>query len=154
MKPITFFCEALIPKSGVEISLEIANMDKWTEFTGFWILPGIKEAKYEKRTAEMVGSRIAVCNMDGSTHTEEIYKWNPSRELGLKLMEFSPPLNRIATHFLEEWEFKAMDGGTMAKRSFALYAKSRASRPFLWIISLLFRRAIKKHLAQMAQSVS
>lgn len=154
MNPITFFCEDFVPKSAEAISLEIANMDKWPEFTGFGLLPGIKEAKYETRTAEMVGSRIAVCNLDGSTHTEEIYKWNPSKEVGLKLMEFSAPLNRIATHFLEVWEFNAMEGGTMVKRSFELYAKSWASRPFLWIISLLFRRAIKYHLALIAHSAS
>lgn len=154
MKPIAFFCEVLIPKSGEEISLEIANMDNWTDFTGYGLLPGIKEAKYEKRTEDMVGSRISVCNLDGSTHIEEIYKWNPSEELGLKLMEFSPPLNRIATHFLEEWEFKAVNEGTIAKRSFELYAKSQVSRPFLWLISLMFRRAMKKHTTQIAHSPS
>lgn len=152
MKPIAFSCEVLVPKSAEEISLEIADLDNWPDFTGYWVLPGIKEAKYEKRTAEMVGSRISVCNLDGSTHTEEIYKWDPALELGLKLMDFSPPLNRLATHFLEEWHFKAMENGTMAKRSFELYARSRASRPFLWLISRMFRRAIRKHMSHIADS--
>lgn len=42
-------------------------------------LPGIREAEFEAKTAEIVGTRIRVTNRDGSTHVEEIVEWEPTR---------------------------------------------------------------------------
>lgn len=152
MKPIRFSCQQFIPLSPQEISNNIADMARWEEFTGYGVLPGIKEAKYGVRTEEMIGSRIQVQNTDGSSHVEEIYTWEPDKAIGMKLCDFSPPLNKIATHFLEDWAFESQSGGTQVQRSFQLFPVSIFTRPFLWIISLFFRKAIAHHLLEMAQS--
>lgn len=155
MKPITFECHKMIPKSGEGIFSEIADVSRWSEFGGYGILPGIEKAEYEKRTQEMVGSRIRVRNTDGSSHVEEIYKWLPCKEAGMRFHEFTPPLRSLAAHFTEEWRLKAGNGeGTYVVRRFELYPKRLATRPFLWLISLLFRRAIAQHLDEIAASMT
>ena len=64
----------------------------------------------------------------------------------MKLHEFTPPLSRLASHFTEEWHLQPTTGGTHVTRSFQMVATHSLTRPFLWLISLLFRRAIARHL--------
>lgn len=134
-----------------DISANIADMDKWPEFTGYGMLPGIKNAQYEVRKVGMVGSRIRVENTDGSMHTEKILTWRAEKEILMELCEFSPPLNKMASHFLETWTFEEKDDGTQVTRAFTLYPTTILTQPALWLISLMFRRAIKHHLHLMAQ---
>lgn len=150
MQPIQFECQQLIPFSGDEVCATISDMTQWSKFEGYGFLPGIERAEYERRTANMVGSRIRVQNRDGSSHVEEIYHWLPGREIGMKLHEFSPPLSRLASHFTEEWQLESRPKGTYVTRTFRLYPGRSLARPILWLISLFFRRAIAKNLAQMA----
>ncbi len=150
MNPITFQCTRLIPFTADVICAEIANVDAWNQFGGYGVLPGIEKAVYETRSADMIGSRIRVRNTDGSGHVEEIYRWTPGKEVAMKLHEFTPPLSSLASHFLEEWTLTPEGSGTRVTRSFQLYATQPVTRPLLWLISLLFRRAIERHLDQMA----
>lgn len=151
MKPITFHCRKLIPRTGEEICSAIANVDAWSQFGGYGVLPGIQNAEYEKRTEDMVGSRIRVRNTDGSGHVEEIYRWVPGQEVAMTLHEFTPPLSYLATHFTEEWSLKTENQGTDVTRSFQMYPARPMTRPFVWLISLLFRRAIARHLEEMSR---
>ena len=148
--PITFQRSRLIRKSPSEISAEIADTARWSEFQGYGFLPGIERAEYETRTAQMVGSRVRVHNMDGSQHVEEISEWDADEKIVMKLHEFTPPLNRLATHFVEEWNFVPQNGATQVTRKFQMYPIQPLTRPFLWLISLLFRRAVSAHLDDMA----
>lgn len=150
MKPISFQCTRLIPASAHAICTEIANVDAWNQFGGYGVLPGIEKAAYETRTEDMVGSRIRVRNTDGSGHVEEILQWTPGKAVAMKLHEFTPPLSSLASHFLEEWTLVPEGSGTRVTRSFQLHPAQPVTRPLLWLISLLFRRAIERHLEQMA----
>jgi hypothetical protein len=150
MKPITFSCEATLPLAPKGIASQILDLANWPDFTGFGFVPGIKTAEFEVRTCEIVGSRIRVTNTDGSSHVEEIVEWNPLHQLQLRMQHFSAPLSHLATRFDETWQFKRTDEATEVIRSFDLHAKSPFARPFLWLISLFLRRAIARHLRQMA----
>lgn len=150
MRPITFECKKLFSKTIEEISAEISDMARWPEFNGYAILPGIESAAYEHRTPNMVGSRIRVRNLDGSTHVEEILEWDLSGKIEMKIFEFSPPLSHLATHFVETWDIEVVQGGTAVTRSFQLYGKRPFTRPFLWLISLFFRKAIAIHLDEIS----
>jgi hypothetical protein len=152
MHPIRFACSATIKKSATAICIEIANVARWREFPGYGPLPGIANAAYERRTEQMVGSRIRVHNTDGSTHVEEITAWEPGVQVAMRLGEFSPPLRYLATHFTEEWSFGDDHGATRLTRAFALFPKHAMTRPLLWLIAQLFRRAIARHLGNMAQT--
>jgi hypothetical protein len=152
MRPIIFECTAVIPSPATEICVEIATVARWSEFKGYGVLPGIASAHYEHKTSDMLGSRIRVQNTDGSGHVEEIVAWQLGEKVSMKLYEFTPPLNRLASHFIEEWSFSPVNNGTLVERNFQLFAKQPATRPLLWLISLLFKRAIARHLTQMSEA--
>lgn len=151
MRPITFACNKIITTSAAEICSGIADVARWSEFKGYGFLPGILHAEYEKRTSDMIASRIRVRNTDGSGHVEEICEWDPSQKVIMKLHDFTPPLSRLATHFIEEWTFAAENSATLVTRKFQLYQKQSMTRPLLWLISLVLRRAVARHLTEMAR---
>jgi len=66
---------------------------------------------------------------------------------------FSPPLSRLATGFDETWGFASDGRETRVARSFAIHPRSRLTRPPLWLISLLLRKAIARHLRQMRDAL-
>jgi hypothetical protein len=150
LKPIIFACKRIIPKSTAVIFSDITDTKRWSEFNGYGILPGIESASYEVRTENMVGSRIKVLNRDGTRHVEEITAWTPDKEIAMTLQEFTPPMSLIATHITEAWLFQAADEGTRVTRTFQMFPRQVFARPVLWLISFLFRRAIARHLEEMA----
>jgi hypothetical protein len=150
MKPIVFSCEGTLPRAPEEIASQILDLANWPAYTGFWPLPGIKRAEFEVCTPEIVGTRFRVTDTDGSSHVEEIVEWQPTHRLQLRMHDFSAPLSRFATRFEETWQFERTNEGTEVIRSFELYATSLFAKPFLWVISLLLRRAIARHLRQLA----
>ena len=151
MRPITFECQEIIPRTATEICTEIATVARWREFKGYGVLPGIADAEYEHKTSAMLGSRIRVQNTDGSGHIEEIVEWKPGEKVSMKFHHFTPPLNRLASHFIEEWSFETVQHGTLVRRRFQLFANQPVTRPLLWLISWLFERAIARHLTQMRE---
>ena len=151
MRPITFERRQTIHRPAIEISAEIADLTRWPEFNGYAFLPGIESAEYENRTNDMVGSHIRVHNRDGSSHVEEICEWDAGKRIVMKLHAFTPPLNRLSTHFIEEWHFEGKDNATLVTRKFQMFPRQPIARPLLWLISLLFRRAITLHLSEMGR---
>lgn len=152
MKPITFPCHATLPQQPEEIASQILDLNSWPEFIGYGPLPGIKRAGFEAKTAEIIGTRIRVTNRDGSTHVEEIVEWEPTRRLRLRMHQFSPPVSWLAATFDETWEFERESDQTKVVRSFEMHPKSTLTRPLLWLISFLLKRAVARHLEQMAQA--
>jgi hypothetical protein len=85
MKPITFACHETLPLASEKIAEQILDVAKWPDFRGYGPIPGIKSAEFETRTPNVVGSRIRVTNLDGSSHVEEIVEWQPERRLQLQM---------------------------------------------------------------------
>lgn len=151
MKSINFSCQATLPQQPEKIASQILDLSKWPEFNGYGPLPGIKLAEFETKTSEIVGTRIRVTNREGSTHVEEIVEWEPTRRLRLHMHEFSPPLSRLATSFDETWVFDPNGDNTHVVRSFEMHPKSALTRPLVWLISFLLKRAIAQHLEQIGE---
>ncbi len=149
MTPITFTCEDTLPLPPEDIARQILDLTKWPDFHGYGPIPGIKAAVFDVQTPGIVGTRIRVTNLDGSSHVEEIVEWQPDQRIRLEMKEFSPPLSRLATGFEETWEFNRTENGTHVTRSFRLHAKSFLARLLLWAISFLLKRAIARHLREM-----
>jgi hypothetical protein len=149
MKPIGFSCEETLALPPDVIAQQILDIANWPEFKGYTIIPGIKSAEFEVRTPGIVGSKIRVTNTDGSHHLEEIVEWQPERGLKMLMTEFSNPLARLASHFEETWDFKRIGNETHVTRTFQLHAKTAWSRPLLWLISFVLKKAIARHLQQM-----
>jgi uncharacterized membrane protein len=151
MEPIRFSCRATLDLPPEEIAAGILDLDRWPEFTGYGPLPGIRSAEFELRTPQIVGSKVRVTNTDGSTHVEQIVEWAPPRRLRLHMGEFTPPLSRLASGFDEIWEFESDGDATRVVRSFEMHPRSDLTRPLLWLISRLVKRAIARHLRQMRE---
>ncbi len=86
--------------------------------------PGVKSAEFETRTPDIVGSRIQVTNLYGSSHVEEIVKRQPDQPLQLHMMNSSIPLFRLATRFGVSRAFERVGHETKMTRSFEMNAKS------------------------------
>jgi hypothetical protein len=149
VKPIRFSCEDTFGSTSEEIARQILDLALWPGFVGYGPLPGVKAAEFEARTPEVVGTRIRVTNTDGSSHVEEIVEWEPTRRIRLWMGEFSPPLSRLATRFNETFEFERAGGQTKVVRTFELHPRSAVARPLLWLISVLLRKAVARHLRLM-----
>jgi hypothetical protein len=149
LKPTTFSCEQILVLAPEDIAQQILDVTKWPDFHGFGLIPGIKVAEFEVRTPEIVGSRIRVTNTDGSKHVEEIVEWHPDHRLQLHMKGFSGLLSHLATGIEETWEFERMGNETKVTRSVELHAKSVLARPVLWLISILLKKAITRHLRAM-----
>lgn len=153
-RPITFTCKHAIAVAPTAISAAIADVTRWPDFKGYGFLPGISRAEYEVQTSNMIGSRIRVHNTDGSSHCEEVYAWVADKRVAMKFCAFSPPVQSLATHFLEEWDFTPLGQATLITRSFSLFPKSRLTRPVLWFISFFLKRAVDRQLVEMAQAAT
>lgn len=126
--------------------LELQN---WSSFQGYGPLPGIQSAEFDVRTPELLGTRIRVINRDGSSHVETITDWQPGQQLQMTMNQFTPPLSKLATHFLETWNFQPVEQGTRVTRSFELFPTSSFAKLSLWMISFLLKKAIKRHMQQL-----
>lgn len=148
MKPIEVKITGHVQKSPQEICAAILDTQRWPEFTGYSILPGIESAYFEVKTPEVVGSKIRVRNTDGSSHMEEIMEWDATSKVMLKFQDFSPPLRYLVAHFIKTWELHGTVGGADISRSMAMYPKSRLASFVLIPISRLMKKAFEKNLVQ------
>ena len=146
MRPIQFVCEATVSQSPLDIAEQMLDLRRWPEFTGYGPLPGIRSAVFEERTPDVRGTRIRVTSADGSQHIETISEWNLPSRIQLEFSDFHPPLARLATRFVEIWEFTEGPDGTRVRRRFELYPRSAWTRFPLWLISRLLRGATQRHL--------
>ena len=149
MPPITIACEQTLSLPPEQIAEGILDLARWPEFEGYGPLPGIESAEFETRTPQVTGTRIRVKNRDGSTHVEEITEWDPQRRIKLVMTGFAPPLSRLAKSFEETWLFTPTEQGTQVTRRFELHPTSALTRPLLWLIARLMKRAVERHLRQM-----
>ena len=148
MKPVEVKIAGHIRKSSAEICQEILDTERWSEFKGYSILPGIKSARFEVKTQELIGSRIRVQNDDGSSHVEEIIEWDVANRIALRFQEFDSPLRRLATHFIETWEFRKSSAGTDATRTVRMYPRGVLAWMMLIPISRMMKKAFEAHLRQ------
>jgi hypothetical protein len=154
LRPIEINTYRLVNKSPQVICSYIQDTDQWSKFEGYFILPGIDKADFEKRTEAVVGSRIKVRNKDGTSHIEEIIEWDENRKVVLRFQEFKSPLKNFAAHFFEEWKFAASEKGTKITRIMKMYPKNLLGWLILKPISLLMKKALEKNLIQLASDES
>ena len=139
-------------ESAQEICKKILDVSTWSDFDGHGLMTGIERAEYEKRTDEIIGSRIRVRNSDETEHVEEVLDWEPNKKLVMKIYDFPATLSFIATHFIEEWNFEDLgENETLITRKFQLFPKSFLSRPLLGQLAGFFKTAVAKHLDEMAK---
>jgi len=151
MSPIKIEVNNFVNLSPVDICSRILDTNEWKNFEGYFFLPGIEKAEFEKRTDSLVGSRIKVTNKDGSTHIEEIIEWDENRKVAFRFQEFDSQLKKFTSHFIEEWYFTLSGSGTAISRIMIMYPKNNYGSILLKLISILMKKALKKNLEQLKQ---
>lgn len=144
MAVVKFSCKATFPLTSQKIAERILDLSNWPRFRGYWPIPGIKQAEFEVRTPEVVGTRIRVVNTDGSRHVEEITVWEPDHHIQMRMTGFSPPLSYLATSFVENWRFQQNSDGTEVVRSFELNARRAWAKLPLRVIAVFLKKAIER----------
>ena len=150
MSPITFSCEEPLPATPADIARNILDLSRWSEFTGYGVIPGIKSAVFDRRTDDIIGTRIRVTSTDNSSYIEEITEWEPTR-ITIEMKELSAALAALATKIIERWELEPADGHTKVTRTFQLYAKSFLTKIPLHLIAVALKKAVSMHLQQLKQ---
>lgn len=143
---ISFTVSDTLPLKPAEFAAQILELENWKDFAGYGPIPGIESAMFEKRTPEVVGTRIRVVETGGSTHIEEIVEWDPERRLCLVFGEFSPPLSYLASRFEETFQFEVLGEATRVTRSMNIEPTSFLAWPILWAISWFIKAALARHL--------
>jgi hypothetical protein len=143
MKPIVVSVEGIVQVTSTYFCEQLLDLNRWTDFTGYKLLPGIQFASFIHRTDHIVGTRVKVINTDGSTHEEEFLEWNPNEKLTIRLSQFSKPLSFFSTHFLEEFHFEKHENGTKVKRTMYLFPKNGFGALILRFISRYTKKALE-----------
>lgn len=149
MKPIEIVTKTRTKMTSKEICNLILDVDLWSSFKGYLFLPGIKSASFELKTENIVGSKIRVISSDNSSYIEEIIEWDIKNKVSLKFIEFSPPLDNYATHFIETIEFKILSDETEVIRKMTMYPKSMIGKFILIPISRLMKKALINHMSNL-----
>jgi hypothetical protein len=137
-----------LPQSVDEICDEFFDVSKWSSFKGYGPIPGIKQA-VRSDTGERKDAHFSVLNTDDSSHEESVTDYVPGKSLTIRLDNFSPPLNKLATHFIETWQFTAYEKHTRVVRSFELYPRHFIAAIPLWFVSFFLKRAVKNHMGNL-----
>lgn len=149
MRPIEIRVTGRTTQSPVEICEAALDMDRWSEFQGYMMIPGIAEAHFEKKTPEVVGSRIRVHNKDGSSHVEEILEWDPTRKVVFRFQAFGSPLKYLASHFIETWLFSPAPNATVITRQMTMHPNGISGWLLLFPVSRMMKRAFEKNKHQL-----
>ncbi len=150
--PVCFSVSADLPGSAEKNCDQIFDVSNWTGFQGYGPLPGIKDVVKVSPDEGKIGTRFEVTNSDGSHHVETVVEYESGKLLRLRMDSFSPPLSKLADHFIETWSFSGKGSNTQVARSFELYPKNTAGRIALSMISYFFQKAVQKHLVSMQES--
>lgn len=154
MKPIEVKIVGYIKKSSEEICADFLNLERWSEFEGYSILPGIKNAGFEVKTSGLTGSKIRVQNTDGSSHVEEIIEWDTANRIAARFQDFDSSLKYLATHFVETWEFLESADGTEVTRKMTMHPKGLIGWLMLVPISRLMKKAFEKNADRTSKETS
>ena len=153
ISPVRFHCEEILRVPRRDVFDGLVCLEKWKSFRGYGPLPGIREANFLLRNEEITGSIIRVESTDGSVHQERFLEWLPEERVVIELSGFSHPLSVFAVRFVEEWSFIPDGDTSRVRRSVELFPVNEYTRPVLWLISLLLRRAISSHLKGVASGI-
>jgi hypothetical protein len=152
-RPMTMITFSVVTESSIspqEICEGIFDVDRWSSFTGYGPLPGIKRVTMTSPANAAIGTVFHVENTDGSKHQETVLSLDPGKSLIMKMDAFGPPLIHLATHFIEHWEFLAKPPSHQITRTFELHPTNALAALPLWLIARLLKRAVVRHTHQIA----
>jgi len=142
---VKFKVTANTTASPAEIIDSIFEVSNWHSFQGWGPIPSIASVELVRPTDSRIGATFKVKDGDGSTHEETVLELMPNQLLTMRMDNFSPPLDKIADHFIEIWRFRIQDGRTLLEREFNLHPKNFVGEILLRPIGYALRKAVQRH---------
>ena len=156
MKSITFSCKRRSPSPPEEIAGQILDLANWTELQGLWRPAGdqgggVRGPHARASSAPASGSRTRT----GRATSRRSSSGSPTARLRLGmnglLAPAVPPGDRVRGDVGVRADRRAAPGSSAPS---SCTRRSRLTRPLLWLISLLLKRAITRHLRQMREDAA
>jgi hypothetical protein len=122
----------------------------FVSFTGFGIVPGIKEASYITPGPPALGARRRIVKTDGTEHIEEIIVFEQPARHSSRITGLKPPFSWLVTSGEDDWRFAAERGGTAVERDFSF----ELTTPLAWIaafplLQIFMREAVRRDLREI-----
>lgn len=121
-------------------------------FTGYGPVPAARRSFSVDDGPLRTGSLRVVENADGSVVEEEIVALvRPERQAYVLRAGLPPSLARLTTKPSGEWTFVDVDGDTHVRWEFRFPSRSALAIPMLFVVSRLFRAAMRRCLENIAR---
>ena len=153
MEAIRFVTESTYRGSPEAVIEKIFNPSEWKTFSGWAIIPAVREVTISEFCDEKIGTIFSVENADGSTHREIVVNHTPGKLLEMRMDRFSRPLAWISDYFLETWRFERLGEATQMQRIFELHARNALGKILLIPIAFCLKRAIHSHNQAILQRI-
>ena len=127
----------------------------FTSFTGFGIVPGIKEAVYITPGLPALGSRRRIMKTDGTEHIEEIVAFDKPVRHSSRITGLTPPFSWLVRSGEDDWRFAPAERGTSVERRFSF----ELTTPLAWVIAypllqIFMRGAVGRDLREIQRQWS
>ena len=130
---------------------EIFDVSKWSDFKGYGPIPGIRSVERKNYSESRIGTRFEIINTDDSNHVETVTDYQHGKLITLYYDGFSKPLDGLASHFTETFQFEKHGSTTHVKRTFQLFPKNFIGKIMLSITTIFLKRAVKKHFEKLVE---
>jgi hypothetical protein len=129
----------------------VTDLTKWTTFTGYGPLPGIRHAEAADGRPLALGSVVRVQDSDGSSHEEVVTVFERPTTYAVT-MRLTPPASWLMKRIDERVDFQAIPCGTRITRRFDVLPRSFLAWPLVWAVTfLLLRPAVRRHDAVVSR---
>lgn len=120
----------------------VADLSRWSTFTGWGPLPGVARAELVDATELAAGARVRVTNTDGSVHHEVFERYDRGNGLRIRF-ELAPPVSWFVAGMVETME----PGGAGIVRRMEVTPRTWLTAPVAAGIAWILGRAIRAHNA-------
>jgi hypothetical protein len=127
-----------------------ADIGAMTSFVGYGPIPGIQSARWLEGSGA-VGSVREIVNTDGSKHKEEVMVFDLHERIEDRIFDMTSPFRLMVREARDIFEFSAEGDGTRLERTFRFELTSPLWWPAARTIGAFFRRAMRRHHANLAR---
>jgi uncharacterized protein YndB with AHSA1/START domain len=117
------------------------------------LIPGIVEARFPEEGAPRPGMLRHVKLSDGSRVVERLLAFEAPRLHRYDMAEMQRLQKLLLTNMQGEWTFSPEGEGCRVVWDYSFFEKSAVTRPVVWLVAKLFRRAMQNCLDQLAAAM-
>ena len=93
-------------------------------------------------------------NTDGSEHREQVVRYHPPKILEDRIFGMTSPFRFLVRKAHDVFDFETIGNQTLLRRAFRFTLRSPIALPIAWALLPVFRRALRRHHANLAQELA